>query len=139
MLSWKILNFFLSLVALFVYCAVIERRHPPLFFLCPFIVTPQNSKSLCLGPYTASFQMFLLHGALMGSHYSWIGAHPVGTHWMFYASVKAWIDWHAVNSGFACMSCLVTLMGHRFLFVRDTLLFLFMFAILVRSYSLQYD
>ena len=70
---------------------------------------------------------------------NWMCAHPVGTHRMFYASVKARIDWHSVNSGFACMSCLVTLLGHRFLFERDTLLSLFMFAILVRSYSLQYN
>ena len=120
-------------------------------FLCCHWKTPSSiiffvqsvwhhkSPNLCASDLRPAVQIFLLHGTLTGSQYSWMCAHPVGTHGMFYASVKARIDWHSVNSGFACMSCLVTLLGHRFLFERDTLLSLFMFAILVRSYSLQYN
>ena len=112
----------------------------PLFFLCPFSMTSQKSKSLCLRPQTCLTDIsFAWRINWQSVFMNWMCAHPVGTHRMFYASVKARIDWHSVNSGFACMSCLVTLMGHRFLFERDTLLSLFMFAILVRSYSLQYN
>ena len=134
MLSWKVLNW----VALFVFCAVIERRHPPLFFLS---IQYDTTKVQIFVPQTSDlpYRYFFCMAHYSGSHYSWMCAHPVGTHRMFYASVKARIDWHSVNSGFACMSFLVTLLGHRFLFERDTLLSLFMFAILVRSYSLQYN
>ena len=110
-----------------------------IIFFCVHSVWHHKSPNLCASDLRPALQIFLLHGTLTGSQYSWMCAHPVGTHRMFYASVKARIDWHSVNSGFACMSCLVTLLGHRFLFERDTLLSLFMFAILVRSYSLQYN
>ena len=107
-------------------------------------MTPQKSKSLCLRPHLTcltdiSFAWRINWQSIFMNRFPPCRQCLLGTHWMFYASVKARIDWHGVNSGFACMSCLVTLMGHRFLFERDTLLSLFMFAILVRSYSLQYN
>ena len=73
LISCKVLNFSLSLVALFVYYAVIERRHPPL----PFFVSIQydTAKFKIFVPQTLQIclpDIFLYGaiGALTGSQYS---------------------------------------------------------------------